>query len=117
MTLHVDSEVGQLKQVMLHEPGLELDRLTPQNCDELLFDDVMWARKAREEHRAFADGLEQRGVKVHLFRDKLGEALEILRRATSCSNGWPAPSRSDRSWWSPCANWPRASAARIWRPS
>ncbi len=75
--LHVDSEVGQLKQVMLHEPGLELDRLTPQNCDELLFDDVMWARKAREEHRAFADGLEQKGVKVHLFRDKLGEALEL----------------------------------------
>jgi arginine deiminase len=75
--LHVDSEVGQLKQVMLHEPGLELDRLTPQNCDELLFDDVMWARKAREEHRAFADQLEEKGVVVHLFRDKLGEALEI----------------------------------------
>ena len=37
----------------------------------------MWARKAREEHRAFADGLTERGVKVHLFRDKLGEALEI----------------------------------------
>ncbi len=77
MPLHVDSEVGQLKQVMLHEPGLELDRLTPQNCDELLFDDVMWARKAREEHQAFAKGLEEKGVKVHLFRDKLGEALEI----------------------------------------
>lgn len=75
--LHVDSEVGQLKQVMLHEPGLELDRLTPQNCDELLFDDVMWARKAREEHRSFADGLKEKGVAVHLFRDKLGEALEI----------------------------------------
>lgn len=77
MTLHVDSEVGQLKQVMLHEPGLELDRLTPQNCEDLLFDDVMWARKAREEHQAFAQGLRDRGVTVHLFRDKLGEALEI----------------------------------------
>jgi len=77
MPLHVDSEVGQLKQVMLHEPGLELDRLTPQNCDELLFDDVMWARMAREEHRAFAAALEEKGVKVHLFRDKLGEALDI----------------------------------------
>ncbi len=77
MPLHVDSEVGHLKQVMLHEPGLELDRLTPQNCDELLFDDVMWARKAREEHKAFADRLAARGVKVHLFREKLGEALDI----------------------------------------
>lgn len=75
--LHVDSEVGTLKQVMLHEPGLELDRLTPQNCEELLFDDVMWARKAREEHRAFADQLASRGITVHLFRDKLGEALDI----------------------------------------
>jgi arginine deiminase len=75
--LHVDSEVGHLKQVMLHEPGLELDRLTPQNCEELLFDDVMWARKAREEHRAFADRLKEKGVIVHLFREKLGEALDI----------------------------------------
>ncbi|MDP4015099.1 MAG: arginine deiminase [Candidatus Nanopelagicales bacterium] len=77
MVLHVDSEVGKLEQVMLHEPGLELDRLTPQNCDELLFDDVMWARKAREEHRSFVDQLREKGVTVHLFRDKLGEALEI----------------------------------------
>jgi len=77
MALHVDSEVGHLKQVMLHEPGLELDRLTPQNCHDLLFDDVMWARKAREEHQEFAQGLRDKGVKVHLFRDKLGETLEI----------------------------------------
>ncbi len=94
--LHVDSEVGLLKQVMLHEPGLELDRLTPQNCDELLFDDVMWARKAREEHRAFADRLTEKGVTVHLFRDKLGEALEIpeareflLDRVATAQNAGP----------------------------
>lgn len=77
MPLHVDSEVGQLKKVMLHEPGLELDRLTPQNCDALLFDDVMWARKARGEHHAFADGLREQGVEVYLFRDVLAETLEI----------------------------------------
>ncbi|MCB0918337.1 MAG: arginine deiminase [Actinobacteria bacterium] len=77
MRLHVDSEVGQLKQVMLHEPGLELDRLTPQNCEELLFDDVMWAKNARAEHRAFADGLKQQGVDVHLFHDALAETMDI----------------------------------------
>jgi arginine deiminase len=77
MPLHVDSEVGQLKKVMLHEPGLELDRLTPQNAEALLFDDVMWARKARSEHHAFADGLREQGVEVFLFRDVLGETLEI----------------------------------------
>ena len=54
MTFHVDSEVGVLKQVVLHRPGLELSRLTPQNVDDLLFDDVMWAQRAREEHGAFA---------------------------------------------------------------
>ena len=43
MNFHVDSEVGQLKQAIVHRPGIELARLTPANVDELLFDDVMWA--------------------------------------------------------------------------
>ena len=77
MTLHVDSEVGRLKQVIVHEPGLELARLTPSNVDDLLFDDVMWARMAREEHRAFADQLSEKGVTVHHFGKLLGEALDI----------------------------------------
>lgn len=77
MSLHVDSEVGHLKQVIIHEPGLELSRLTPANVEDLLFDDVMWARKAREEHRAFADQLREKGVQVHYFSQLLGETLEI----------------------------------------
>jgi len=52
-TLGVHSEVGQLRQAIVHRPGLELSRLTPSNCDELLFDDVLWAVKAREEHDTF----------------------------------------------------------------
>jgi len=55
MGFHVDSEVGTLKQVVLHRPGLELTRLTPSNVHDLLFDDVMWAQRAREEHDAFAE--------------------------------------------------------------
>ena len=77
MTLHVDSEVGQLKKVIIHEPGLELSRLTPANVDDLLFDDVMWARMAREEHRAFADQLRAKDVEVYHFTQLLGEALEF----------------------------------------
>ena len=46
MKLGVYSEIGQLRQVIVHRPGLELARLTPQNISSLLFDDVMWARKA-----------------------------------------------------------------------
>ncbi len=77
MSFHVDSEVGSLKQVILHRPGLELERLTPNNCFELLFDDVMWGASAREEHDAFAEKLRAKGVKVHLFHELLAEALDI----------------------------------------
>ena len=75
MDLHVDSEVGRLKQVILHRPGLELARLTPDNVHSLLFDDVMWAERAREEHDGFADVLIERGVKVHYFADLLADVL------------------------------------------
>jgi arginine deiminase len=51
----VFSEVGKLRKVIVHRPGLEMRRLTPTNCEELLFDDVIWARKARQEHDAFVD--------------------------------------------------------------
>ena len=61
MSFHVDSEVGRLRQVIIHRPGLELTRLTPANVDELLFHDVMWAQRAREEHDAFAQKLRDKG--------------------------------------------------------
>jgi arginine deiminase len=51
----VHSEVGQLRKVIVHRPGLEMRRLTPTNAEELLFDDVIWARKARQDHDAFVD--------------------------------------------------------------
>jgi len=51
----VHSEVGKLRKVIVHRPGLEMRRLTPSNCQELLFDDVIWARKARQDHDAFVD--------------------------------------------------------------
>ena len=77
MTFSVASEAGQLRQVIVHRPGLELSRLTPRNVGELLFDDVMWAKKAKEEHDAFAEELRDRGVRVHYFGQLLGEALGL----------------------------------------
>lgn len=71
----VESEVGQLRQVIVHRPGLELARLTPGNVHDLLFDDVLWADRAIEEHDAFVDVLRRRGVQVHYFNTLLGEAL------------------------------------------
>ena len=75
--LGVESEVGQLRQAIVHRPGLELTRLTPSNCDELLFDDVLWADKAREEHDVFTEVLRDQGVSVHHFADLLAQTLDL----------------------------------------
>ncbi len=77
MTFNVGSEVGRLRQAIVHRPGLELSRLTPDNIGELLFDDVMWAKKAKEEHDAFAEALRDKGVQVHLYGQLLAETLEL----------------------------------------
>jgi arginine deiminase len=62
---------------MLHRPDLELRRLTPANKDELLFDDVLWVKRARQEHDAFADALSERGVEVLYLHELLAETLAI----------------------------------------
>jgi arginine deiminase len=77
MSFNVRSEVGQLRQVIVHRPGLELSRLTPRNVGELLFDDVLWAKKAKEEHDAFAEALRDKGVRVHYFGQLLGQTLDL----------------------------------------
>lgn len=77
MALHVDSEVGRLRQVILHRPDLELKRLTPTNKDAYLFDDVLWVKRAKQEHDAFAESLRDLDVEVHLFGDLLRETLAI----------------------------------------
>ncbi len=73
----VDSEVGRLRQVILHRPDLELKRLTPDNAADLLFDDVLWVSRAQQEHDAFADVLRSRGVVVHYYSDLLAQTLDI----------------------------------------
>ena len=77
MTYHVASEVGQLRQVIVHRPGLEMDRLTPSNKDALLFDDVMWTGQAQRDHDVFADALRAEGAEVLYVQELLAETLEI----------------------------------------
>ena len=74
---HVDSEVGRLRQVILHRPDLELKRLTPDNAAELLFDDLLWVSEAQAEHDAFAATLRDRGVTVHYYGELLTQTLAI----------------------------------------
>ncbi|MBE1592726.1 arginine deiminase [Nonomuraea angiospora] len=77
MAFHVDSEVGHLRQVLLHGPDLALRRLTPSNKDAFLFDDVLWVQRAMEEHEEFRRVLTGRGIKVHLLADLLRETVDI----------------------------------------
>jgi arginine deiminase len=71
----VHSEVGKLRKVMVHRPELSLQRLTPTNHDDLLFDDVLWVERAQYEHDQFVAKMRARGVEVFYFRDLLAEAL------------------------------------------
>jgi arginine deiminase len=71
----VHSEVGRLRKVMVHRPDLSLERLTPANRDELLFDDVLWVERAQQEHDQFVAELTSRGVEVFHVHDLLAEAL------------------------------------------
>jgi arginine deiminase len=78
LTYSVESEVGTLRTVIVHRPGLEHTRLTPSNAEELLFDDVIWVKRAKEEHDAFCGAMRDRGVGVldaqQLLIDVLGIA-------------------------------------------
>src|SRR4029079_13582041 len=77
MPFSVDSEVGRLRKVIVHRPGLEQRRLTPDNAQELLFDEVIWVRKAEAEHAAFVEILKQRDVEVLDAEDLLIETLAL----------------------------------------
>jgi arginine deiminase len=74
--LGANSEVGKLRTVVVHRPDLAHERLSPTNCHELLFDDVIWVRRARQEHDAFVDLMREREVEVLLFHELLAETLE-----------------------------------------
>lgn len=73
--LGVHSEVGTLRSVIVHRPDLAHERLSPTNCHDLLFDDVIWVRRARQEHDAFVDLMRDHGAEVLLFHDLLSETL------------------------------------------
>ena len=73
----VASEVGRLRTVLLHRPGAELQRLTPRNSADLLFDGLPWVARAQEEHDGFAQAVRDRGVEVLYLTELLIETLEI----------------------------------------
>ena len=72
----VHSEVGKLRTVMVCHPGLAHTRLTPGNCDDLLFDDVIWVERAKAHHDDFCNKMRDRGIKVLEMHDLLATVLE-----------------------------------------
>ncbi|NCT89390.1 arginine deiminase [Cellulomonas sp. APG4] len=77
----VHSEVGRLRQVIVHRPDLSLERLTPFNHDDLLFDDVLWVEHAQKEHDAFVALMRERGIEVLYHHELLAEALDASPEA------------------------------------
>jgi arginine deiminase len=73
----VHSEIGQLRKVMVCAPGRAHQRLTPSNCDALLFDDVLWVDVAKRDHFDFVQKLRERSVEVVEMHNLLAETLAI----------------------------------------
>ena len=74
---NVSSEIGPLRSVMVHRPGIEIARITPDNKEALLFDDLLWLERAQEEHDRFTSIMTDRGIEVLYFEDLLRDVLQI----------------------------------------
>jgi arginine deiminase len=77
MSLRVTSEIGKLKSVLVHLPGPEIDRMVPSMMEELLFDDILYGNRAREEHRRFQQVLGYVADEVLDVQDLLEEVLQV----------------------------------------
>lgn len=73
--IHITSEIGKLKTVLLHRPGEELENLTPDYLTDLLFDDIPYLKVAQAEHDAFAEALRSRGIEVLYLDQLVAEAI------------------------------------------
>ena len=83
MAIDVKSEIGQLRTVLLHRPGSELEQLAPTSMERLLFDDIPYLQGAQTEHDCFADVLRKQGVRVLYLSELTAQTLsqsDALRR-------------------------------------
>lgn len=74
--IHVYTEIGRLKKVMLHRPGKELENIKPEWLERLLFDDIPWLEYAQKEHDEFAQVFRNNGVEVVYLEDLIAETLD-----------------------------------------
>lgn len=83
MTLRVHSEIGRLSSVLVHLPGREIDRMVPSMMEELLFDDILFGDRAREEHRRFQQVLKLVAAEVLDAQDLLAQVLAVPEHRAS----------------------------------
>lgn len=76
MGINVTSEIKPLKKVLLHRPGAEIENLTPEYLERLLFDDIPYLKVAQEEHDAFAQVLRDNGVEVVYLHELAAEVIK-----------------------------------------
>ncbi|WP_295803377.1 arginine deiminase [uncultured Microbulbifer sp.] len=103
--LGVHSEVGKLHKVMVCRPGLAHQRLTPGNCHDLLFDDVIWVHEAQKDHYDFVLKMQERGVEVLELHDLLAATMDVpdgrkfvLDRRVTVNSVGPSTADMIRPW-------------------
>ena len=75
--MQVFNEIGQLKKVLLHRPGKELEHLVPEELERLLFDDIPYLKTAQEEHDAFAGILKEQHAEVVYLEDLAAQTIAL----------------------------------------
>jgi len=86
--IHVKSEIGKLKTVILKRPCREIENLTPEYLTELLFDDIPYLPNMRDEHDAFAKALESQGIEVLYLEKLMAEALRTEEQKETFIDSW-----------------------------
>ncbi|MEX1817981.1 arginine deiminase [Metamycoplasma hominis] len=79
--IHVYSEIGELETVLVHEPGREIDYITPARLDELLFSAILESHDARKEHQSFVKIMKDRGINVVELTDLVAETYDLASKA------------------------------------
>ena len=102
MPVCVKSEIGPLKRVLLQRPGRELEHLSPNTMEQLLFDDIPYLYAAQQEHDRFAQILREQGTEVVYLEELTAEVLrrmpelrqefirDVIARAGGCARGYGA---------------------------
>lgn len=100
MGIFVSSEIGPLTKVLLQRPGRELEHLSPETMEQLLFDDIPFLHRAQEEHDRFAEILRENGAQVVYLDDLTAEVLsrepslrepfiqDVIERAGASARGY-----------------------------